>query len=245
MSERASRFGVDPYSKICISVGVVALVIQMILSGIAFGVAVDVYLRINANYPEILQTSKQVSEIVEGVNAEYRRLDKSAIHTIVKNARNVTHTTNMLVQEHGVDIVNDAHRVSKRAAANSVMFDTVGSAIQLIEDPVREIHHLVTHNNSMNLKKALAQADRVMKKVDAIQLNHVLRVISTFLTKLNDGLSPGTLKELKFIATQFHQFSSDENKKTMQSIVHDTDESMQNLNRIIDLFSHVKDKKPV
>jgi hypothetical protein len=227
------------YSR-CVALGVFAVVVQMLMTSIAFGVGVDVYNRVNAKYPELLETSKQVGEIIAGINTEYHKMDKSAVHAILKNTKNVTYTANMLVQDHGIDIVNDAHKVSKLAAANSVVIDTVGQAIELIRDPVSEIHKLITHNNSINLQTALAQADRVLGKVDAIELNRLITVVIQFLQKINDGMNPTTIQELKYIAEKFNDFSSESNQKVIDHIVHDTDESMKNLNHIIEIFSNVK-----
>lgn len=242
-SGRQTRFpGESTCYRRCVALGVFAVVVQMLMTSIAVGVGIDVYNRINAKYPDLLETSKQVGEIIKGINTEYHKMDKSAVHAILKNTNNVTHTANMLVQEHGVDIVNDAHKVSKRAAANSVVIDTVGQAIELIREPVDEIHKLITHNNSINLQEALAQADRVLGKVDAIEVNRLITVVIQFLQKINDGITPETIKELKYIAEKFNEFSSETNKKTINTIVHDTDESMRNLNRIIEVFSNMKSK---
>jgi len=245
LDTRETRFS-DSYTpgwyRVCVALGVFAAVVQMLMTSIAFGVGIDVYNRVNAKYPELLETSKQVGEIIKGINTEYHKMDKSAVHAILKNTKNVTYTANMLVQEHGVDIVNDAHKVSRRAAANSVVIDTVGQAIELIREPVGEIHKLITHNNSINLQAALTQADRVLGKVDAIEVNRLITVVIQFLQKINDGITPESIKELKYIAEKFNDFSSETNKKTINTIVHDTDESMRNLNRIIDVFSSMKSK---
>lgn len=238
--ERSSRFGAPTWYYRCVALGVFAVVVQMLMTSIAFGVGIDVYNRVNAKYPDLLETSKQVGEIIEGINTEYRKMDKTAVHAILKNTNNVTHTANMLVQEHGVDIVNDAHKVSKRAAANSVVIDTVGRAVNLIREPVDEIHKLITHNNSVNLQSALAQADRILGKVDSIEVNRLITVVIQFLQKINDGMNPKTIQELKYIAEKFNDFSSESNQKVIDNIVHDTDESMKNLNHIIDIFSNIK-----
>ena len=173
------------------------------------------------------------ADIANDVTQQYQSMDKNALNQIISNSQNFTTRANYLVHHHGNRIVGGILQATSKISNNLDLVDVVRKLLY-------DLTPLINKDNSVDLKKTIDKLHSIADKVEPIDVNRFIAVLTTFLSKASNSMSPELLKELRFLSHEFRHFVDANNTKLIKNIVEDTDVSLKNFNKLMDIVKRLK-----
>lgn len=172
-------------------------------------------------------------DIAQDISNRYMSMDKDSLNVILRDTKNFTARVKHIVNKDGSRIFSDLSKTTAKVANNVDILDITRKMLY-------DLTPLINKDNSVDLKDSIDKVHQIVKRLDAVHVNEFIAVLTQFLKKATSSMSPELIKELRFIASEFHQFVADDNTKVIKGIAKDTDDSLKNFNRLVNAFATLK-----
>lgn len=172
-------------------------------------------------------------DIAQDISNRYMSMDKDSLNVILRDTKNFTARAKHIVNKDGSRIFADLSKTTTKVANNVDILDITRKMLY-------DLTPLINKGNSVDLKDSIDKVHQIVKRLDVVNVNEFIAVLTQFLKKATTSMSPELLKELRFIASEFRQFVADDNTKVIKGIAKDTDDSLKNFNRLVNAFSTLR-----